>query len=406
MKSLKFPGQNYSEQPSVAITASTGKAATNVNGTTLHSAFKLPVKQPGTHVRNSPSDDHLTMLRKRYEYLASVVIDEISMTDGLTFDNLNIWLRAITKRDDVDFGAVSILAVGDFFQLPPGNQQYIFRNMTPTHAWYNFVMHELKDIVRQVGDPHFAQLLNRLREGNQTKEDIEDIKAMKHIDVSTWPEDHVRLYLTNDLKDRHNLASINRLLDEDDNRKLYTFHAIDSRRDSRTGAMQVNVDAKLPITQTGGLPFCLRICVGATVMLTYNKDQYDRLINGSIGTIVYIQSHLQTGPASGTIYVKFEDEIAGNKYKDKRLPGELKHCVPISVQTKTFPVAKKDNVRIERKQFPLVTAHALTIHKAQGSTMEYMTGDMDRTTKTGSRSTPIYPGQFYTLLSRGKSENT
>ena len=37
-------------------------------------------------------------------------------------------------------------------------------------------MHELKDIVRQVSDPHFAQLLNRLREGNQTKEDIKDIK--------------------------------------------------------------------------------------------------------------------------------------------------------------------------------------------------------------------------------------
>ena len=70
------------------------------------------------------------------------------MTDNCTFDSLNRWLRAIKRRDDIDFGAVSILTVGDFFQLPPGNQQYIFRNMTPTHAWYNFVMHELKDIVR------------------------------------------------------------------------------------------------------------------------------------------------------------------------------------------------------------------------------------------------------------------
>ena len=95
---------------------------------------------------------------------------------------------------------------------------------------------------------------------------------MEHIDVATWPEDHVRLYLTNDLKDKHNLASINRLLDEG-SRKLYTFHAIDSKRDSRTGAIQVNVDPNMPITQTGGLPICLKICVGATVMLTYNKDQ-------------------------------------------------------------------------------------------------------------------------------------
>ena len=77
-----------------------------------------------------------------------------------------------------------------------------------------------------------------------------------------------------------------------------------------------------------------------------------------------IQSRLQDGPASGTIYVKFDDEKAGNKYKDARLRGELKQCVPITVQTNTFPLAKKDNVRVERKQFPLVTAHALTIVQA------------------------------------------
>ena len=52
----------------------------------------------------------------------------------------------------------------------------------------------------------------------------------------------------------------------------------------------------------------------------------------------------------------------------------------------------------------MVTAHALTVHKAQGSTID-MTGDMDRTTKTGSRSIRIYPGQFFTLLSRARSGN-
>ena len=105
------------------------------------------------------------------------------MTDDGTFDHLNRWLRAIKRRNDFDFRAVSVLAIGDFFQLPQGNQQYIFRNRTPTHAWYNFVMHELKDIVRQVGDSHFAQLLNRLTEGNQTEEDIVDMKAMEYTDV-------------------------------------------------------------------------------------------------------------------------------------------------------------------------------------------------------------------------------
>ena len=67
-------------------------------------------------------------------------------------------------------------------------------------------------------------------------------------------------------------------MDEDESRILYTFYAIDSKRDSKTGAMQVNIDPTLPITQTGGLPSCLKVCVGATVMLTYNMDQYDKLI--------------------------------------------------------------------------------------------------------------------------------
>ena len=51
--------------------------------------------------------------------------------------------------------------------------------------------------------------------------------------------------------------------------------------------------------------------------------------------------------------------------KHARLRGELKQCVPKSVQTNTFPLAKKDNVRVERKQYALVTAHTLTIYKAQ-----------------------------------------
>ena len=103
-KNLKFPRQNFLEEPSLAVTASTGKAATNVNGTTLHSAFHLPVKQVGARVREKPSDDHLQVLQKRYQYLKAVLIDEVSMTDDVTFDYLNRLLRAIKRRNDFDFG--------------------------------------------------------------------------------------------------------------------------------------------------------------------------------------------------------------------------------------------------------------------------------------------------------------
>ena len=119
-KNLKFPKQNFSEEQSLGVTASIGLAATNVNGTTLHSAFRLPVKQPGMGVREKPSDEHLQGLQRSYEFLKSALIDEISMSDNLMFDSLNRWLRAIKRRDAIDFVALSVyvLTVCDFFQLP------------------------------------------------------------------------------------------------------------------------------------------------------------------------------------------------------------------------------------------------------------------------------------------------
>ena len=258
---------------------------------------------------------------------------------------------------DLDFGGISILVVGDFFQLPPGNQCYIIKDMSPTDAWYNFEMKELTEIVRQSSDPSFAVLLNRLREGNRTNEDIQKITSLEHNDESDWPEDHIRLYMTNDLKDKWNDISTQKLLQESPDRIMHEFRAKDSKRDTRTGSHEVTVDSNLPITKTGGLPSTLRICVGNLVMLTYNKDQGDQLINGSIGTVMHIESRVQNGTASGAIYVKFDDQDVGKTYKNSCLRGELKNCVPITVRTNQFMYGR-GNVWIERKQFPLVLAHA------------------------------------------------
>jgi ATP-dependent DNA helicase PIF1 len=109
--------------------------------------------------------------------------------------------------------------------------------------------------------------------------------------------------------------------------------------------------------------------------------------------------------------VKFDDPIAGNSLKDRRLRNELKECVPITAITKKFPLTKgKSTVVAERRQFPLILGHAITIHKSQGSTLDYMKGDINRSTgkktKTGKEyQQPVSQGQFYTLLSRAKSRD-
>ena len=113
----------------------------------------------------------------------------------------------------------------------------------------------------------------------------------------------------------------------------------------------------------------------------------------------------------GKIYVKFDDPKAGNDYKDRRLRGELKECVPISATSKSFPFTKgKTTITAQRKQFPAILGHAITVHKSQGSTLEYMKGDLDRTTGKQSQTgkeykVPICQGQLYTLLSRAKSRD-
>ena len=76
--------------------------------------------------------------------------------------------------------------------------------------------------------------------------------------------------------------------------------------------------------------------------------------------------------------MKFDDPKAGNSLEYRRLCGELKECVPITSRAKNFPLKRgKSTVIAERKQFPLILGHAITVHKSQGSTLVYMQGDLN-----------------------------
>ena len=108
---LRFPNQNIGEQPSFIKCASTGAAAVRISGTTLHSAFKLNKKKL--------SNEAMHKLQHKYRYLKIVITDEISMTGVDTWKLFECRLREITGQKDTVYGGVSILPVGDFFQLPP-----------------------------------------------------------------------------------------------------------------------------------------------------------------------------------------------------------------------------------------------------------------------------------------------
>ena len=215
--------------------------------------------------------------------------------------------------------------------------------------------------------------------------------------------------MTNHLVDKRNAEVMDTAVSP-----IFTIHAVDGRADSHTGAFPYNLSDTLEIGKTGNLKKALNVWVSARVILTDNLDVDDKLCNGTEGTVKYI--HLRTTITSakhgGTIYVKFDNEKAGNKRKSNALPEELRECVPITVIEKEFsyspPGAKrgyKNAIKCERKQFPLVLAHAITIHKTQGSTQDYMTGDLNRETRGGKYLCPIMKGQAYTLLSRASKRD-
>ncbi|XP_037103982.1 uncharacterized protein LOC119120863 [Syngnathus acus] len=146
----------------VVLAAFTGTAAFSISGTTLHSLLKLPRSlKPPYHGLGNKLDE----VRAELSIAEILIIDEISMVSKDLFAYVNARLKQI-KGIDLPFGGMSVLAVGDFFQLPPVKQSKPLCVYDPTrldHWRDTFKKITLTAIMRQRDDVAFAELLNRLR---------------------------------------------------------------------------------------------------------------------------------------------------------------------------------------------------------------------------------------------------
>ncbi|VDI78734.1 Hypothetical predicted protein [Mytilus galloprovincialis] len=143
----------------ILLCAPTGKAAYNINGLTIHNAFQI---QPNKGLDQSLSCDVLNTLRMKYRNLSLILIDEISMVGNKMFSLLERRLKKI-KGSNCSFGGVSIIAIGDFFQLQPVFDSWIFNDLSkgltalaPNYWKLLFSFHELTEIMRQKDDLEFA----------------------------------------------------------------------------------------------------------------------------------------------------------------------------------------------------------------------------------------------------------
>ena len=193
-------GEDYG-QVKVLVLAPTGKAAYHVRANTIHTGLHIA---PNQKFEQRPLNTNSSnTFRNQLGQESLVTIDDSSMVGFRKMNCIHQRLLELTPSKE-DFGGLSVLVVGDLFQLPPVQDCYSF--LTPdenylqlsTNLWLDhFTMYELKKIMRQRESKEFAELLNRLREGVHT--DI-SVLSSRVTDVfsSNYPHNAVYLYTNND----------------------------------------------------------------------------------------------------------------------------------------------------------------------------------------------------------------
>ena len=145
------------------------------------------------------SADELNTFRIKYRNLKVAIIDEISMVGKRVYDFIDTRLQQLTVAR-APFGGLSVIAVGDFYQLKPVGDRLVFRNLgedakslAPKSWKDHFKIYELVDIMRQKDDLKFAQLLNRLRWNEMTEDDKNELRK-RVVNNDEYPRDAVHLF--------------------------------------------------------------------------------------------------------------------------------------------------------------------------------------------------------------------
>ncbi len=341
-----------------AIVAPTGIAAQNAGAQTIHSFFHLPpaILNPD----QLPPGRHFGPL---YKKMTRLVIDEISMVRADLLDAVDMRLQEI-RSNRLPFGGVQVLMVGDFLQLPPVVQEEDRRILaqlgykTP-FAFSARVFERVKvarvslDKVFRQNEQDFIELLGKVRSGTDLDKTLRLINARC---VGPHRDGPLPLLLTSTLAaaERYNAEGLARLTGE--------AHSFAAETKGKTEGLQI--------------PASLVLKPGARVMATRN-DSERRWINGSLGTVSKIEGR--------KVFVRFDaadDEFHVEAVKWEKIR-----------QVWNEAAGRIDNEVIGAfEQLPLMPAWAITIHKAQGLTLDDVRIDFG----AGA----FAPGQVYVALSR------
>lgn len=365
---------------SIVVCSPTAIAAINVGGQTLHSFFKLPI--------SDFIDDKMIFKANRKKVAEVIlkteilVIDEISMVRPDMLDAINTICKQIKHNKSKPFGGIQVVLIGDIYQLPPvitKSAQNVFKNEYGTSEPYFFdayVYHEAdfkKIEFTHVYRQQSIDLLNnlsKLRINQEIKNVLEYFNRCKITDEETL-KTCVTITPYREIADKINQDKLNNL-----SGKEVCYKAM--------------CDGSFIKAKSFPAAEKLRLKVGALVI--FNKNNAPEWINGSSGIVTNLENDFITVKllSNGkTVFVERTEWknreycIKTERVYDKELDIWCEEKVIKEITTGTFT------------QFPLQLGYSMTIHKAQGKTLDKVIIDIGR----GA----FAHGQLYVALSRTRN---
>jgi len=346
----------------VAITASTGIAATHIGGMTIHSWSGIGIKNKldKYDLDKIASNEYVS---KRIRRAKVLVIDEISMLSSGTLSMVEAVCREV-KQNSEAFGGLQVVFVGDFFQLPPivrkeeKNPQATLledENVSifacDSRAWEASrpMVCYLHEQYRQ-DDSDFLEILSAIRNDTFDEMHFEKILSRK-VEKKDFPKNVPKLFSHNINVDFVNTETLSKIESES---KKFTM-----KGDGH--------EALIAVLQKGCLsPEILDLKIGAEVMFTKN-NQKEGYVNGTLGTVI--------------------DFAIGTKYPIVKTRNGRR----VEVEPMEWVMEENGKIKAKIIQIPLRLAWAITVHKSQGMSMDSAIMDLGEVFEYG---------QGYVALSR------
>ena len=430
----------------VAVCASTGLASVNIGGITIH-------KFCGFGIGNGSLAGLAAMVKRnraslqRWRDTRVLIIDEISMIDGSFLDKLDFVARQVLKNEK-PFGGIQIVLTGDFFQLPPINRnkdqvKFCFQSAVWTKAIHKTIL--FKQVFRQK-DNDLIDMLNEIRYGENVSQ--KTMQLIRSLDRPVYYDDNIEpteLYPTRFEVLKANTRRMEMLQGESRVFKSINVLTADDPTQKKKQLDQLNnsflVEDELHLKEN------------AQVMMVKNMDE--ELVNGTVGIVLFfttedlytrsiniykgidkdtyikemrlISKCCDLQPTEDTpvevlnyiisgsdlVRTRMEFLIAKARQPKSASAAQSSNLLPLVkfslpnnrsrnylVQKQDFKIemskSNRDNY-IARHQLPLILCYAISIHKAQGQTIQRLKVDLKKVFEVG---------QIYVALSRAVSKDS